>query len=106
MVYGVLHGARATNSILDVVENWIEKLSAEQPIIVTGDLNIETENSRTLRRWRVQGTLVDIHELWAARRGLDPELTTSAKRIDHMWVNQKTCDLTSGFEVVDVFATH
>ena len=58
-VYGYVNEPARTEELLRIVEQWIVELGPV-PVVMGGDLNVETAQSSTLDRWTYGGGMVDI----------------------------------------------
>ena len=69
VVYGVYGDAAATNELLVALDQWLQTFSEQEPIIIVGDFNAETDELPVLCQWRNSNLFVDVHDLAHTRFG-------------------------------------
>ena len=106
LTYGVHDSKKETEELLEAVREWADLLPAAHPIMVMGDLNVETGQSNVLTKWRASESMTDVHEWWSLRKGRLPENTTEQRRIDMVWANEPALLLVKDVGVEKIFATH
>ena len=111
-VYGYVNELARTEELLRIVEQWIVELGPV-PVVMGGDLNVETAQSSTLDKWTYGGGMVDIglQSAEAAGKQAAPTCWTShgkrARRIDYVMANAVAIEVTHGFKhYPDMYANH